>query len=759
MKFKNTLLLLVVASAIFAFIYFWENKQPTTEESAKNAGRVVQFDRDKISAITVKNTDTQIDLRKEKNDSWVMDKPVKDYADTLAVSQLFTAAESLKSSDTVGDAKNGASQEQLKEFGLASSETRLTFTGDGQPKEIIFGKDAAVEGKSYAKLEGSNLVYIIGNDLKSQITKKVDEFRDHKLTELVATKADKVTFKTSAGEIELEKKKDRHWELSKPLKARGNDQRIGDIVSQIANAKVESFVADSSNLGSFGLQEPRATVTIHEEENDQPAVLQIGKPLEKDTTKIYVKLASRASVLVAPKSLDNLVATKPNDLRDRNLARIEPDIVDRMTIESPGKEKIVLARKGESWVRKDGDKDVPVNVAAAKRLLSELQTQQVTDFVADLATELPKYGLDQPAVKITLSSYLSENTPEAKAGERPILSVLFGKTEGPNVYAKLDDEPFVVSVSKGILDYAMTDPLQWQELYIYKNKPEDITSVEVAHEGQPTLSVELNKDKKWTLAKGEGKLDEINVKSLVNTLSTLHAVRWAGAITPEFGLDKPRLTVSFKTSKDTTGKLLIGAKTPDELEFASAEGLTGAFALSHPDVSALDLPLIEKPPGTPGFAPARDTPKPTPPAPAPAPPAPAPATPAPTPTAPAPAPATPAPAPATPAPAPATPAPAPATPAPAPATPAPAPATPAPAPATPAPAPATPAPAPATPAPAPSTPVPAAPVPAPTSTPAPPAAAPVPSAPAPAAPQADAPAPVPPPPASPAPAAEQSPAK
>ena len=730
MKFKNTLLLLVIAGAIFAFIFLWENKQSTTEESAKDAGRIVKFDRDKITAITIKNTDTQIDLRKEKDDAWVMDKPMKDYADSLAVSQLFTTAESLKSTATVGDGRKGASKEQLKEFGLANSETRVTFTGDGKPKEIIFGKDAAVDGKLYVRLEDSNLVYVIGNDLKKQITKKVDEFRDHKLTELVPTKADKVTLKTSAGEIELEKK-DRHWALSKPLKARGNDQKIGDLVSQIANAKVESFVADSSNLGPFGLQEPRATVTIHQEDSEKPAVLQIGQPLEKDKTKIYVKLASRESVLVVPKSLETLVDTKPNDLRDRNLTRLEPDIVDRMTIESPGKEKIVLARKGESWVRKEGEKDVPVNAAAAKRLLTELQNQQVVDFVSDLATELPKYGLDQPAVKVTLSSFASENTAETKAGEKPIVTVLFGKTEGNNVYAKLDDEPFVVSVSKGILDYAMTDPLEWQELAIYKNSADDITSVEVAREGQPTYSIERNKDKKWTLAKGDGKLDETNAQSLVNTLSNLHAVRWAGAVQPEFGLDKPTLTVTFKTSANTSGKLVIGAKTPDELEYASAEGLAGAFALSRPDVSALELPLIEKPAGKlppPAFVPAPATP-----------------TPPPGPTTPAPAPATPAPAPATPAPAPATPAPAPATPVPAPATPAPAPATPVPAPATPVPAPAaTPEPK----SPAASTPAP------PASTP--PAPAPGPSAPAPSAPAPGTPppasAPVPPPPAAPAPA-------
>jgi hypothetical protein len=70
--------------------------------------------------------------------------------------------------------------------------------------------------------------------------------------------------------------------------------------------------------------------------------------------------------------------------------------------------------------------------------------------VADVATELPKYGLDQPQLRVTLSSYASENTPDTQAGEKPIATVLFGREEGENVYAKLEDEPFVVSVPKGV---------------------------------------------------------------------------------------------------------------------------------------------------------------------------------------------------------------------------------------------------------------------------------------------------------------------
>ncbi len=614
MKPKNTLALLAAFAVIFGFIWFWEKDWATTQGAAENAGRVVQFDRDKINAITIRNTGATIELRKTKDGAWTMEKPLKDRADAGAITQLFTAAEALKSEALASDAK-GATKDQLKEFGLANSETRVTFSGGAKLVELLFGKDAAVEGRLYVRLDGSNVVHVIGTDLKNLVTKKADDFRDQKLTNLAATQVGKVVIKTAAGEIELGKK-DQHWSLARPLKARGDDQKIGDLIAQVTNAQVSSFAADASNLAANGLQEPRGTVTLFTEGSDQPVVLQIGAATEKD--KVYVKLSTRDAVCVVPKTIETLLDTKPNDLRDQQLLRVEADIVDRLTIEGAGKEKIVVARRGESWVRKVGDKNQLINAGAATRLLNELRAQKVSAFVADLATELPKYGLDQPAVKVTLSSYASENTAETKAGERPIVSVLFGKTEGDKVYAKLDDEPFVVSVPSAVLDFAMTDPLQWQDLGIYRNKADEITGLEIAREGQPTLSLERDKDKNWVLAKGDGKVNQVNVQSLVNTLANLRAIRWLGASKPDHGLDKPALSVTFKTSGKTGGKLAAGAATPDGLHLATAEGFTGTFTISHPDFTAFELPIIDKPAAP--AAPANPAPAPAPALEAPAPP-------------------------------------------------------------------------------------------------------------------------------------------
>lgn len=594
MRLKNTILLVLIAVALFAFIKIYESKQLTTAEAEERAGKVAIFDRDKIYAISIKNTETKIELRKQDDGSWRLTEPARDRADLTAVSQLFTVAESLRYDAVIGDSKKGADKDQLKDFGLTNSATKLKLAGDGEPVELLFGKDTAVEGKVYAKRDDTNIVYVIGRELKELISKKSDDFRDRRLTHLDPLQVDRITINSSAGEIEAIKK-DGHWSLTKPLKARGDDSKITDLVSQAATAHIAEFLSEIENPAAYGLQEPKATVSLYQQDESNPVILQLGghPTAGKDKGNYYAKLSTRDSLLVLSASVETLLSTKPNDLRDRSLIRVEADIIDRILIVGKRKEKVVIARSGESWVRKTGEKDVAINVGAARQLLDQLRSQQVAAFIADVGTDLASYGLDRPQAEVTLSSYSSENTAETKAGDKPIVTVIFGNVENGSAYAKLEDEPFIVSVPQAIMDYVMSDPLQWQPLEIYRGKAEDITAIEVTKEGQPAISLERNKDQAWVLAKGDGTVNQINVQSLVNTLASLRAVRWIGPSQPEHGLESPRIVVSFKTTANTGGRLTLGNASSEDFTFARAEGSEGTFAVNRPDSTVFTLPLID----------------------------------------------------------------------------------------------------------------------------------------------------------------------
>src|SRR5207249_3424883 len=206
---------------------------------------------------------------------------------------------------------------------------------------------------------------------------------------------------------------------------------------------------------------------------DKGQTLQIGSVPEKEKEQVYVRFAPRGSVYTLPKKIEEILNTKPADLRDNHLVRIDTNILDRITIDAPGKTKTVLARKDGTWTIASRN-NASADSGAVRRMIDTLQNERVTKFVEDVASNLPKYGLDKPQLQLTFSSFASENTAETKAGEQPFATIAFGKEEGDNVYARLTDEPFVVAVRRGLADQISTDPSQWQELSIFKFKPDQI---------------------------------------------------------------------------------------------------------------------------------------------------------------------------------------------------------------------------------------------------------------------------------------------
>ena len=606
MKTRNTLILLVLLGGLFAYLRWFDTKFEGTDAKADKKGRPVKIDRDSVTSVTIRNSEGSLQLTKAPDGNWLIETPVKDRVDSLAISTLFTSLEGLRM-DAIPAGKGGA----LADYGLTKGDVSIKVNGK-EPVELLIGKETAVEGKVYMRIEGKDTAYVAGKDLRDQTTKGVKEWRDHKLSDLTATQVSKVSVKTAKGEFEAEKTSN-HWSLTRPFKGRADDQKLTDLISTATTPRIDDFVTDAKDLATFGLTEPRATLTFQAEGVKEPVVLQIGaaknieKPAEKKDgepkepetppapTHVYVKLSSRDGVFTVPVAIESVINTQPNDLRDQNIMRVQTDMVDRITLEAPGREKIVLGRSGEEWVRKvDKQPDQPVNGGAANKLLSDLTTMKVTRFVADVAGDLKQYGLDAPVATVTLSSYSSEGTPETKPGDRPLAKLMLGKFEGDAGYAKLDDEPFIVAIPASLLEGVWTDPLQWQELKIQELKSDDVAGFEVTRSGQPALAFERDKDKKWKLAKGEGAVSQGAAESLVNTLANLRAVRWAGATNAAAqGLDKPNVTVTFTLADKKAGKITVGKNTPDEMWNATLDGKTGTFLLSKPDFDALNASLIE----------------------------------------------------------------------------------------------------------------------------------------------------------------------
>jgi len=601
MNWRTTLVLAAITLGVFAYLRFVEMKQPSTEEAKRQAQNVVKFDRNKINGIVIQNGDEKIEMRRRDN-RWRLETPIKDQTDSSLIENLLSDLENWQRDGTISAKEIEADKNKLTEYGLNKPKLRLKLIGQDRPPEILFGKDAALEGKMYVRFEDSRETFLAGQSVKKDIDKKPEEFRDRKLTDLITAQVSRIILKMPAGEMELQKKAD-HWEIVKPLRARGDDQKINDLIAQITTARIQQFVADDhGDLSPYGLVEPRGAITLFTQADKPGQLMQIGGIPENEKDQTYVRFALRGFVYTVPKKIEEILNTKPDDLRDRHLVRIDTNVLDRITIEAPGKGKVVLARKDENWTITNRQ-NTPANSREIRRFIDTLQDERVTKFVEDVASNLAKYGLDKPQLQLTFSSFASENTAETKAGEQPFATVAFGKVDGENVYARLADEPFVVALRRGLLDQISTDPLQWQELSIFKFKPEQIHRLSVITDKEFLL--ERGENNQWRRLKGSGEINQNNVQSLLNTLSNLHAVRWLEATPPQHGFEKPQLVVTFTTLPDdkASHKVTIGSGTSDGTWFARVDEREGAFVLSNPDLNTLKLPLVSQPMRSPSPSP------------------------------------------------------------------------------------------------------------------------------------------------------------
>src|SRR5437588_7768212 len=226
MNWRYTLILAVVALAGVAYFRFFEMKRPSKEEARQRAQNVVNFDRNKIDGIVIKNGDQQIEIRQREN-KWRLETPLKDQADGALVENLLSDLESWQKEGTIPAKDIEADKSKLTEYGLDNPKLKLKLLGQGRPPEIWFGKDAALEGRMYMRLQNSKQTFLAKQSIRKDIDKKPEEFRDRKLTDLTTAQVRRITLKTLAGEMELEKNAD-HWDTIKPLREWGDDGKRHD---------------------------------------------------------------------------------------------------------------------------------------------------------------------------------------------------------------------------------------------------------------------------------------------------------------------------------------------------------------------------------------------------------------------------------------------------------------------------------------------------------------------------------------------------
>ena len=279
------------------------------------------------------------------------------------------------------------------------------------------------------------------------------------------------------------------------------------------------------------------------------------------------------------------------------------DLIARLTIERPsGKSLERVSQPPEmKWRMRE-----PIQTDAAQGemgfLCYELESLKVKSVIRpaksqagnELPLDLAAYGLDKPRARVTF-------TVEKPAEPAKSWSLRLGKpdADGQALYVKRDDENVVYAVAPAILA-RLTKPLnELRDRAAVSINPETVAAIELTC-AQPPLTVrcDLRKDG-WHVTKPiadfaeEGRIGEILSAAVKLRIKPDDFISETDNDPGKYGLDKPRVTVSF-AQKDETLALLLGNDVEGTRKvYAKRSDRPTIFALEKKDVAAFTLDPIE----------------------------------------------------------------------------------------------------------------------------------------------------------------------
>ena len=396
-------------------------------------------------------------------------------------------------------------------------------------------------------------------------------------------KIDELKISTVAGGVASLQKAADGWKLTQPTAAKADESEVNGITSNLSSLTVERVVDEApGNLGDYGLKEPVIEVSFKSKGDKAFRTLQLGTKTPTGSD-MYARLANEKKVFLVQGYLESTFNRQPFDLRDKKILSIDRDKVDRLEVVNG--DSTILVTKGAGDWKLASPVEARGDFGSIEGLVSRLQSAEMKSIVVENATDMKQYGLDKPAVLVTIGL----GSARAQLG-------LGAKTDKGDVYARDLSKTMVVTVAPDLLTELQKGANDLRRKDIFEFRAFNLTRIELTH-GTTTLVAEKVKGKgkdaadTWQNAATKKALDAAKFEAFLTKLAGFRAQSFADP-KAKTGLDQPVLSVKAtyddgkKTESVKIGRVGsdVFAGRPDEPGAAKLD--TGEFEGALKDLAA-----------------------------------------------------------------------------------------------------------------------------------------------------------------------------
>lgn len=430
---RATIALFIVTVLVLGALVYVRQAMSPSREAAAEKRYALAFDPAEIDEIDLTRGNEIVSLRRD-NGGWRMTAPVADRADPQAVDRLLLAARFLD----VRDREKIRDPSSMPESGLAAPRARLDLRGT-RDHRLDLGGPTALPEEIFARVAGRPYVLRVADSILESATAPTDVYRDARLTDLLPEGIEKFTVRRADGEMTVRLERGR-WIVEKPVRAPADPRAVQDFLARLLGLRVTSFVP-ATPATSETLPGQAARLALTPRGGGEEIIIEMRRDTG-DGSFTARHTPRDGSFGVDAEGAALLFDISPEALRDHSLGYVDPDTIDRIVIETDGREAVVR-RQDAGWIT--GDENLPVETARISRLIDTFNAERITSFVPSAGTE--ETGLDRPSFRLRFYAWLSENTAEEPAGGHLIAGADFGQAAPDgNIYARVEDSGETVTI-------------------------------------------------------------------------------------------------------------------------------------------------------------------------------------------------------------------------------------------------------------------------------------------------------------------------
>lgn len=185
------------------------------------------------------------------------------------------------------------------------------------------------------------------------------------------------------------------WRLAEPLAARADGEAVDRLVRDLAALEREREV-EGTERSEVGLEVPRARLTL--ETASATHTLEVGAEVPAGSS-VVVAVDGGETLFVVPDRFWAEVDKEAGAWRDRSLFVSTRDEIQRVAVERPGAQRLLLARRGESfWIESPATDRA--DAEAVDGLLREITSARAARFVDEQEPDVAAMGLETPSAVV-----------------------------------------------------------------------------------------------------------------------------------------------------------------------------------------------------------------------------------------------------------------------------------------------------------------------------------------------------------------------